>query len=250
MAEIVIIVLVIGILAAIAVPSFHSLYESVKVDQAIAELRASISQSQRMAIRGGQSCESSFLVQLQPAKFSFKPDTSSSCQSIQQSFPEGVSIFTNLVSTPMDEVVIAKSGWLASNHMLIAKRDSGIGHKFGHGKEKNQNQKQNQKKSWKKWSLSNCKAWGGCNRSDRDKIGIVSLDYGRQGSINYAVQNSPTSSTGTVVALPSHKTDGKMKCLAISRRIGLTRLGYYSGELTPAEMTENGKCTTVEWNKQ
>ncbi|NJN23235.1 MAG: hypothetical protein HC810_00950 [Acaryochloridaceae cyanobacterium RL_2_7] len=42
----------------------------------------------------------------------------------------------------------------------------------------------------------------------------------------------------------------KVRCLVISRRIGLTRIGYYQGGLSPQEITNEGQCKTLEWDQQ
>lgn len=55
--ETLIVVIVIGILAAIAVPSFISSFDRVKLNQTVAEVRGVLQEAQREAIRRSQACD-------------------------------------------------------------------------------------------------------------------------------------------------------------------------------------------------
>lgn len=55
--EILIIVVIIGILAAIAVPSFAGSLDRVKLNQAVVEVRGILQEAQRQAIRKSQPCD-------------------------------------------------------------------------------------------------------------------------------------------------------------------------------------------------
>ena len=226
---------------------------------------------QRAAIETGAPCEASILVQLTTASVPFKSDVGSSCRGItDQNLPKGISIFSNLVSTPIEQVLASNRVLIASNNNLLAHHqnldpnDFGVtqGNSSSHDpaaqKDTNPHDVNNQtesfkKKSWANWTISNCKRWNGCNSSDRHRIGVIDLAFGTQGSIDYDLQHrdpTSTSSTGTIIARRSIRPNGKKKCIAISRRIGLTRIGHYHGGLTPDEITENGQCTAVDWSQQ
>jgi type II secretory pathway pseudopilin PulG len=56
--EMLIIIMVVGILAAIAAPSFAGLFDSIKVNQTVTELRSTLQETQRQAIRANKTCES------------------------------------------------------------------------------------------------------------------------------------------------------------------------------------------------
>jgi prepilin-type N-terminal cleavage/methylation domain-containing protein len=54
--EVMVIVVVVGILAATAAPSFGSLLDSIKVNQTVTDLRTALQDTQRQAIRNSQAC--------------------------------------------------------------------------------------------------------------------------------------------------------------------------------------------------
>jgi prepilin-type N-terminal cleavage/methylation domain-containing protein len=54
--EVMVIVMVVGILAATAAPSFGSLLDSIKVNQTVTDLRTVLQDTQRQAIRNSQVC--------------------------------------------------------------------------------------------------------------------------------------------------------------------------------------------------
>ncbi|HEY9828452.1 MAG TPA: type II secretion system protein [Stenomitos sp.] len=54
--ETLVIVMVIGILAAVSAPSFGSLLDSIKVNQSVTDLKTALQDSQRQAIRKNQVC--------------------------------------------------------------------------------------------------------------------------------------------------------------------------------------------------
>lgn len=58
--EVLVIIVVIGVVAAIAAPSFGSLLDSIKVNQTVTELRISLQETQRQAIRDNKVCETQF----------------------------------------------------------------------------------------------------------------------------------------------------------------------------------------------
>ena len=285
MTEIVIIALVIGILSAIAMPSLNRMLESVRIEQAIASVRTTVSQSQRAAIRNREYCESSVLVKLKSKKSKFNPDVSSSCVGLSsEDLPKDVSIYSNVNVTPMSDVVASQPNLVASNALIVSDSQpilfadsgddddlsNGKGNKYGHDK-KNQKksctltlglnpklvcddgssstEEPKTPKSWRKWNRKNCKAWG-CTSSGLRNTGVVNLEYGQNGSINYGLPEESTTATGMIVATSSNNPNGRKKCLAVSRRIGLTRLGNYEGQISADGLSEAGECTTQSWREQ
>jgi prepilin-type N-terminal cleavage/methylation domain-containing protein len=55
--EIIVVLVLFGILSAIAAPSFLSSYNRMKLDNALNDLRGAIEESQRQAIQQGKSCQ-------------------------------------------------------------------------------------------------------------------------------------------------------------------------------------------------
>jgi Tfp pilus assembly protein FimT len=113
--EVLIIIMVMGILAAIAAPSFGSLLDSIKVNQTVTELRISLQETQRQAIRANKVCETQFTNSNDDGKGNGKgnngkgkgnggnentPNTiQGNClTSGDRTLPEGVDIMTNIQS--------------------------------------------------------------------------------------------------------------------------------------------------------
>jgi prepilin-type N-terminal cleavage/methylation domain-containing protein len=209
--EMVVIIAVVGILAAIAAPSFTSMMDSMKVDQSVVSLRTSLQENQRQAIRTSQVC--TMQVPRGNGKGNNgngngnngngngkKKSITSNCQTSESSeFPESINLASNLKTavtptspssetTPSSETIEVKFGPLGGAEFLISS----------------------------------------------------------------AVQPPaiPLDPSGKVVAFIANKPQVKMKCVAISSTLGLTRIGTYTGSTVPAEITDKGVCTALDWKQQ
>ena len=271
-----IILIVIVVLATLAVPSLKALLDGRKVDHAIAEMRVALSQSQRSAIRNADTCGTSILVQTVNTSPDFQADLNSNCPQVSvPELPDGITITSNLIATPMDMVLSSKRHWLASNQILIAEDigddddddDDQRSAPVNNNTDSNENKVNNSsskiiedtskktitQESRAKWKMSNCKDWKGCTSSQRAQKGVVDLYFNHQGAIRYDIQTGGQSTmdpSGKFVAALSDQPNQTMKCIAISQRIGLTRIGSYEGGLTPEKITHEGQCVTKAWNKQ
>ncbi len=86
---------------------------------------------------------------------------------------------------------------------------------------------------------------------------VVQVTYTNLGSAEFTVfPSSPQPATalpsmGKIVTYVPNKTQIKKRCIAISRTIGLTRIGEFDGEdLSPAGITSQGTCTPLDWKQQ
>ena len=197
----VVIVAVIGILGAVAAPSFTSLMDGMKVTQAVTDIQTVLQDTQRQAIRTSQPCA---------------------------------------VKVPKNN-------------------GNGNGHGNGHGK---------------KTITGNCLTSGSPEVSDNVTLAsnmqgspeantvpnvpaleVADIKFNTLGSAEFSIQSAvqspllPTDPTGKVVAFVDNP-NVKKKCVAISSTLGLTRLGIYTGDITPTEITDRGVCTALDWKQQ
>lgn len=86
--EVLVIILVVGILSAIAIPSFISLVDKVNINNAVTDVRASLQTAQRNAIRRSQVCSVSVN--------SLTRTVVSYCVSDNRNLPKNVDFATNI----------------------------------------------------------------------------------------------------------------------------------------------------------
>lgn len=195
--ETLVIVAVIGIVGAIALPSFASMMEGMKVNQAATELRTAFQETQRQAIRKNQACT----VQV------FTGSTSN--QSLSNLHPR-----THPTPSISGDCLSSGSPSLPSKIQLA----------------------------------TNIKSVDPPNPN-------VSINYGTQGSAEFSILSAaqayqlPADPTGKIVTFVDNPKSTK-KCVAISRILGLTRMGTYTGSLNAAAITDTGICTAKDWTKQ
>ncbi len=233
MIETIIIIAVIGILAAIAIPSFGGMLDSVKLDQSISELRSTLSSAQRQAMRSGEPCLTGVRVresdqEVLPPVSGFQAEILSSCLT-PEDLPEGISFVSN---------IIAGEGSIALDTALESETSDSL----------------SEPNFWEKAAAWACSKFGTfCPPDSNPATKVVDLAFGDRGHARFGVesnQSPPIDPSGKLVAFIRNQSDGKRKCVVISHRLGLTRIGRYSGSLDPVEMTQDGLCSTLEWNKQ
>jgi type II secretory pathway pseudopilin PulG len=208
--EVLIIIMVMGILAAIAAPSFGSLLDSIKVNQTVTELRISLQETQRQAIRANKVCETQFTNsddgngkgngKGHGKGLGKKHGTGSAPNIIQgncltsgdRTLPDGVDIMTNIQSagTSPSEAGTTTLRFVPSGSaeftVLSAAADS----------------------------------------------------------------TSPADPTGKAVAYIADNETVQKKCVAVSSTLGLTRIGTYTGNTDPAAITDTGICSALDWKQQ
>lgn len=197
--EVIVMVAVIGIVSAIALPSFASLMDGIKVTQTVTALQTALQDTQRQAIRNSQTCT----IQISGSSTTEKhnatqPGILGNClTSGSPSLPSDIQISTNMQS------VIP-----AANTLPIIPTATAIEIKFG--------------------------TLGSANFSILSAVKLPQL---------------PIDPTGKVVAFVANPRVQK-KCVAISSTLGLTRIGIYTGSTAPADITDKGVCTALDWTAQ
>ncbi|MGB8701402.1 MAG: prepilin-type N-terminal cleavage/methylation domain-containing protein, partial [Thermosynechococcaceae cyanobacterium] len=66
--EMMVIVMVVGVLSAIAAPSFGALMDNIKVSQTVSDLRLALQDTQRQAIRANKTCQAQFVTKTSHSK--------------------------------------------------------------------------------------------------------------------------------------------------------------------------------------
>ncbi len=219
--ETLVIIVIVGVLAALAAPNFIALMDSIKVDQTIAEVRAALQSTQRQAIRGTQVC--SVTLQIAP----------------------GLNQHTN-----------SQSGNSNSNNSGSNSNSNNSG-----SNNANERNKKNTITGTCLTSgapnlpddVSMSTNIIDSSSSSSSSSG-VNIKYGVLGGAEFAIQGISTSTTrdasGKIIAYVPERQNGKKKCIAISSTLGLTRVGTYVGDTDPDSITQTGVCTALEWNKQ
>jgi Tfp pilus assembly protein FimT len=201
-----------GILAAIAAPSFGSLLDSIKVNQTVTELRISLQETQRQAIRANKVCETQFTnsddgngngkgngkghgkgLGKKHGKGSAPNTIQGNClTSGDRTLPEGVDIMTNIqsVGTSPSELGTTTLRFVPSGSAEFT---------------------------------------------------VLSAA---------ANPTSPADPTGKAVAYISDNESVQKKCVAVSSTLGLTRIGTYTGDTDPAAITDTGICSALDWKQQ
>jgi Tfp pilus assembly protein FimT len=200
--EVLIIIMVMGVLAAIAAPSFAGLFDSIKVNQTVTELRSTLQETQRQAIRANTTCETQ-VTNTENAEKGKGKGNGNKTRKIQgnclasgdQTLPDGVDMTTNIQS-----IVSTSSPPSTSSTTTIRFVSS-----------------------------------GSAEFTVLTTVPLPSL---------------PNDPTGKIVAYISGKDQIQKKCIAISNTLGLTRIGTYSGDTTPAAITDSGTCSALDWKQQ
>ena len=163
---------------------------------------------------------------------------------------EGISVVTNLAPNPdMVSLLSTRPQSLTPTSSSFAGGAGLIGSSGDQGDQG----------FWEQAAQWACDNWGWCpddsgtTSSPTENVGIVDIAFGNQGSVTYEVQTAlsmPPDSTGKVVAFISDRPEAKQKCVAISKTLGLTRVGKYQGALSPTDITDEGICTASDWTEQ
>jgi prepilin-type N-terminal cleavage/methylation domain-containing protein len=193
--ETLVIMIVIGVLAAVAGPNLAGLLDAIKVNQTVAELRTALQETQRQAIRKNQPCELELSIEEKNNRK--KGALSGSCLvSGTPSLPEEVEVATNVAVT----------------------------------------EKKNPQSNLKHYSAR--------------------LNFSHTGSADFMILSNvkspalPKDPSAKIVALiPDNKSVTK-RCVAVSSTLGLTRVGTYTGEVSPTAITDEGICTALDWKEQ
>lgn len=209
-----VVIALVGILGAIAAPSFGSLLDSIKVDQTVTELRTVFQDTQRHAIRTSQVC----VVQV-PTNNNTGPS------SLPQWWLDLLAKFFPSSGSGSGQKTITGNCLTSGSPQLSEDVDL----------------------------ASNVQA---VKSSSNSSSGRILIQFGALGSADFSIASAvqppaiPSDPTGKVVAFIADKPGVKKKCVAISGTLGLTRVGTYTGGTTPADITDRGVCTALDWKRQ
>jgi prepilin-type N-terminal cleavage/methylation domain-containing protein len=222
--EVMVIVMVVGILAATAVPSFGSLLDSIKVNQTVTDLRTTLQDTQRQAIRKNQTCT----VQV--------PNANSNGGNGNN----------------------GNNGNHGKGNNGNGNGNNGNGNN-GNGNNGNKQLVQgNCLTSGSPELADNIGLATNLQASSATpgSSSAIELKFGSLGSAEFTIQTAitapaaPRDPSGKVVAFSESSPQVQKKCVAISSTLGLTRIGTYSGGTSPREITDSGVCTALDWKQQ
>jgi prepilin-type N-terminal cleavage/methylation domain-containing protein len=217
--EVMVIVMLVGILAAIAVPSFGSLLDSVKVNQTVTDLRTALQDTQRQAIRKNQTCT----VQV-PNANSDNGNNGNNGNHGKGNNGNGKGNNGNGNGNNGSKQLI-QGNCLTSGSPELAD-NVGLA-----------------------TNLQSSSATSGSS-------GAIELKFGSLGSAEFTIQTAvatpatPRDPSGKVVAFAESNPQVQKKCVAISSTLGLTRIGTYTGGTSPSDITDSGVCTALDWKQQ
>ena len=242
--ETLIIIAIVGIIAVIAAPSFGGLLDSMRLNQTITEIRVSLSNAQRQAIRNHDVCDVGITInhsQTQTTEATSPAEMYVDClTSKDQTFSKKIQVASNIV--PFGSVIA----------------QSEVSNDYEFGDDEKDSKKADKNAAWcEKHKTHNHKNWDKkCSQSEPEQgnpIVFSEASFGQNGIANFDIFSNNTSApdpTGKIVIYTQGKEAGVKKCIALSQRIGLTRIGNYNGNLDPSSITDDGVCTSLKWNKQ
>jgi prepilin-type N-terminal cleavage/methylation domain-containing protein len=226
--EVMVIIMVVGILAATAVPSFGSLLDSIKVNQTVTDLRTVLQDTQRQAIRKNQACT----VQV--------PNANSNRGNGNN----------------------GNNGNRGKGNNGNGNGNNGNGNgNNGNGNGNNGNKQLVQGNCLTSGSpelaeniglATNLQSASGTSGSSN----AIELKFGTLGSAEFTIQTAitapatPRDPSGKIVAFAESNPKVQKKCVAISSTLGLTRIGTYTGGTSPRAITDSGVCTALDWKQQ
>lgn len=225
--EILVIVFVIGIMAALVAPSFGGMLETAKMKQASVELRSAFQETQRQSIRNNKTCETSVFI---PAQATRASNIKGAClASGDRPLPERIGIATNI--SPVESS--GSSGSTSSFKPLQIHRAGFVNELI--------------------CEFIECPSSSSESYTIQSDM-VVNIAFGRLGSANFSLVRDSSSplyeNSAKFVSYRPHKQEGKKSCVVISRSLGLTRIGTYQGSLNPADITDTGKCQVASWTEQ
>lgn len=256
-----VIVAILGIVASISAPGVWGMLNRAKLKQTVAEVRTALNETQREAIRGNKVCTVTL-------NFVEGKVTGSCLKTGDRNLASEISIATNLTNDGSNPLTSQKSRVISDSQIvqgvsngvspsLIALSDSPE-----HGDRASHAGMVVQVISpCRPLSSGQCVQLAGDFVGDEDSPGtsssVVSYDipirFGVLGNPDFSIVSdgsSPTDPSGKIVFFFPDNTQGTKRCIAISNTLGLTRVGTYTGEMTPLAITTTGRCIAEKWDQQ
>ena len=247
---------VMGIMAGVATPNLQAMMNRMKLEQAVVEIRSALEETQRKAVRDNKLCDITL--------DTIEGEVSGDCLVTgNRSIPQSIDVVTNLINSDgtgsSDEAIddsdeIETTSTLTDSYLgvitssnneppqialaPIAQKDAKQS-KAGmaiHIISKKDKSKEKEKCTEKKAAQGKC----------------VLVKFGNLGNAEFNIDTNttngkPVDPTGKIVLfMPGHPSLER-RCVAISNTLGLTRMGNYTGTLEPADITDSGVCTSMDW---
>jgi prepilin-type N-terminal cleavage/methylation domain-containing protein len=246
--ETLVILIIIGILSAIAAPSYLGMLNRNKVNDGLTKVRGALQETQRVAMRRSRKC----LLSLSSGNQSMltsncfeTPDyiirTSAAAASgattvSVNSLPVGISSGTTLVFSNGATGVVSANAAKGSTSLTLS---GGLSAAIANGD------------IVAVRTLANGVAIA-TNVSPNTSItgNPIQITFGIRGNAAFTVTSSgtnPSDSSGKIVLYLSDNSSLEKKCVALSNNIGIIRAGAYSGSISPAaNITDSGTCTASQ----
>lgn len=282
-----IIIAVLGILAVITVPNLMRMMERAKLNQAIAEIKGALHETQGEALRGNKICE--LTLDLMSGSIAGPCLTTGN-----RNISKDLAIATNLAqisNTTRLPTVIFAQGWPLSTLPLPLDFDQGIldftlQPNLLHPEHPTQlafleggRDPSNSRIAAIRFKVishetmgqvvnynlilahhKNGTNGGGSNNSppphglpSTGSAGGIPIQFGTLGNPQFDVESNvsvPTDPSAKIVLYLPNSPSIPKKCVAISNSLGLIRIGRYEGPTTPAEITDTGTCKAENWQDQ
>ncbi len=210
--EMIVIIAVIGILSAVAAPSFTAMIDGIQVAQTVTNLQTALQDAQRQAIRKNQVCTVQVPKKNGNGNGNGKQNqiTGNCLTSGSSELSENVNLATNIqpaipIPIPIAPLSIVP---IPNSTLPIVPSSNVVEVRFGT---------------------------------------LGSADFSILSALRPPLL--PADPTGKVVAYVENPKVPK-KCVAISSTLGLTRVGVYTGGTTPTDITDKGVCTALDWKQQ
>ncbi len=239
----------------IAAPSVSAFLNRVKLDQAIAEVRGALEETQRQAIRDNRTC--TVTVNLIDANV-----TGSCLTTGNRYLPKNIAIATNMTNeiTEIETATGIPTAIVSDTSLSWGLNQESDAIKIAMARDLD-----NPQEEIKAAIVINiiaeagghCKEQGIGAETCESSTTLIPVKYGKLGTAHFTVATSveppnvPLDPSGKIVlSFANNSSNSAQKCIAISQTLGLTRIGTYTGGTIPAEITDSGVCTAKSWEVQ
>lgn len=256
-----VIVAILGIVASISAPGVWGMLNRARLKQTVAEVRTALNETQREAIRGNKVCTVTL-------NFVDGKVTGSCLKTGDRNLASEISIATNLTNDGSSPLTSQK-GRVIADSQIVQGVSNGVSPSLIALSDLVEQAERASNAGMVVQVISPCQPLnsGKCVRvagdfvGDEDSPGTsksgVSYDipirFGVLGNPDFSIVsngNSPTDPSGKIVFFFPDDAQGTKRCIAISNTLGLTRVGTYTGEMTPLAITTTGRCIAEKWDQQ
>ncbi len=250
-------VAVFGIMGAIAAPNFQALLDRRKVEQAVTEIRGALEETQRRAVRDNKLCELTLDLDVS--------EVYGDCLiSGARTLPEAVDLATNLIdlgdtSEAEASTEAPKISTASDLNTGLAIRPNENAPKIALAPTSSPNNEESKAGMVlyivSKSEKEKCKPGHEGHKHCTTATEAIPVQFGTLGNAEFDIATNaaggiPVDPTGKIVLYLPHRPNIQKQCVAISNTLGLTRMGIYTGELDPSDITDSGVCKASNWEEQ